>query len=227
MSALEEWAAWVRRTWQRLVRRLPGAPAFPPPASPALLAEMQGWFAEHLRRHADILMERRAEYARAAGVIFARMTPTALLRLRQNTREVRFYATREEMTVELGRTERQVAHLLASGMPIGGAYQSETRQLHLDGGEEGTEARDTLGLYGHEFSHAVNGAGRVISSSSAWREAWEKEILAYPFSRLAMMSPHEGFAEFGRVMYSGTRRRSFLAWRYPRCVAVWRGHGLW
>ncbi|HKI36030.1 MAG TPA: hypothetical protein VKA46_29510 [Gemmataceae bacterium] len=227
MAALEEWADWVRHTWQRFVRLLSGAPDFPPPANPSLLTETQGWFGEQLRRHANIPIARRGEYARAAGMIMARMTPTALLRLRQNTREVRFYATLEEMTVELARTEARVARLLAAGLPIGGAYQSTTRQLHLDGGEEETEARDILGLYAHEFSHALNGAGRLISSTLAWQQAWEMEIRRYPFSLLAIASPHEGFAEFGRVMYSGSRRRSFLGWRYPRCVEVWRGYGLW
>jgi hypothetical protein len=155
------------------------------------------------------------------------MTPTALVRLQQNTREIRFYATLEEMTVELARTEEKVARLLAQGRPIGGAYQNTSRQLHLDGGEEGTEGRDILGLYAHEFSHAINGAGRILSSTDVWRRAWEAEIRVYPFSLLSLASPHEGFAEFGRVMYTGTRRRSFLEKRYSRCVAVWEGRGIW
>src|SRR5262245_10796258 len=121
MAAPGEWGGWVWRAWRWLGRMLPGAPSLPPPANPALLAERQGWFGEQLHRHAHIPLERRGEYARTAGVIFARMTPTALLRLRQNTGEVRFYATLEEMTVELARTDPNVARMLAEGLPIGGA----------------------------------------------------------------------------------------------------------
>jgi len=227
MAALAEWAGWVWRAWQRLVRRLAGAPSFPPPANFALLAQSQGWFGDQLRHHAGIPMERRGEYARAASVVFARMTPTALLRLRQNTREIRFYATLEEMTVELARTEERVARFLTMGLPIGGAYQSEARLLHLDGGRVGRYGRDIVQLYAHEFSHAVNGPGRPISSSPAWQDAWRAEVLVGPFSDLAGASPHEGFAELGAFMYGGALRRNWLEERYPRCVEVWKGHGLW
>jgi hypothetical protein len=90
------------------------------------LNQVKAWFAEQLAKHSEIPIERRGEYARAAGVIFERMTPTVLLRLRMYTREIWFYETLEELTADLARSNektrrdwsqasRSVGHLTEDG----------------------------------------------------------------------------------------------------------------
>ena len=219
--------AWWNRIWNRIRRFSVRAADFPPPADPVLLNQVKGWFAEQLAKHHEIPIERRGEYARAAGVIFERMTPTALLRLRLNTREIRFYETLDELTADLARTERAVQSNLVRGIPIGGAYDLGWRRLHLNGGDAGVPNRDILSLYGHEFSHAINGPDREISSSPAWHSAWKKEIGGSRMSLPALTSPQEGFAEFGKFLYSGTVSRKAFERRLPLCVEVWRGYGIW
>jgi hypothetical protein len=218
------WKRGLRRLWEKLSGFFTRSPVFPPPADPALLREIKGWFAEHLSKHPEIPMERRGEYARAAGVIFERITPTALVRLVQNVREIKFHLTLEDMTADLARTHGLVATRLAMGRPVGGAYVHALRQLHLDGGEED---RHIVELYAHEFGHALNGPDRQISSSRAWREAWDQELHSNDLSPLAGTNPHEGFAEFARFLYSGTVGKRDLERRFPLCVRIWREQSLW
>src|SRR5262249_54647115 len=135
---------------------------------------------------------------------------------------ITFFLTLEEMTADLARTEPKVALLLAQGQTIGGAYQGKTGRLYLDGGDEETEGRDIVSLYAHEFSHAVNGPGRSVSNSKAWEEAWESELRTHPPTKLSRVDRHEGFAEFGKVLYTGKVTRRDLERDYPRCVQVWR-----
>lgn len=216
--------AWWKRLWQRTFARSSG---FPPPADPALVSQFRGWFAEQLAKHPEISIERRGEYARAASVLFERMTPTALLRLVLHAREIRFYPNREDMTVSLARTFRGVFEELLQGTPIGGGYDGAGRCLHLDGGDEDHGDRGIVMLYAHEFVHGIDGPRKEITRSRQWREAWQEEILPQELSPLALVSPEEGFAEFGKLMYSGILDRRHLKKHYPRCVAVWREQGLW
>jgi hypothetical protein len=218
---------WLRRAWDKLAGLFAQRVKFPPPPDPDLVGRVKGWFAEQLSCHPHLPIERRGEYARAAGVVFERMTPTALMRVVQNVQEIRFYATLEEMTVELAREHRTVAQRLARGLAIGGAYLHAVRQLHLNGGGDEMDNRAIVRLYGHEFSHALNGPDRRITNSAAWQRAWGIEMRRHPLSQLALVNPHEGFAEIGKFLYSGAVSRKALAKRYPRCVEVWKGHGLW
>jgi len=157
MSDSASWKTGLLRFWQSVRGLFAREPAFPPPADPVLLNQLKGWFAEQLAKHPEIPVERRGEYARAAGVIFERMTPTALLRLRMYTADIWFYETLEELTADLAHTDVKVQARLVSGLPIGGAFDRGRRLLYLDGGDEGVPNQDILSLYGHEFAHAING----------------------------------------------------------------------
>lgn len=227
MSSPQEKHGWLSRLWQRLRALFERPAAFPPPANPALLGEIIGWFAEQLANHPDIPMELRGTFARAARTVFERMTPTALLRWRRYTVAIRFFATLEELTVEVARVAPKAREILSQGGTVGGAFDGASGRLYLNGGDEETEDRDIISLYAHEFSHAINGPGRDISSLNEWREAWQAEIVFHRLSPRALVSPHEGFAEFGKFMYTGALSGKRLEKRYPRCVELWRGHGLW
>jgi hypothetical protein len=218
-----DWLRRLRELCGGIFRREP----FPAPADPILLSAVRGWFAEQLLAHPHLPLERRGEYARAAAVVFGRMTPTALLRFRRNTAGITFYLTLEELTVELARSVANVQAVLAQGRTAGGAYQNARKWLHLNGGDEEVEDRDCIALYAHEFSHAVNGPEREISRLKAWEVSWRKEIIPRPLTLRARVSPHEGFAEFGRVLYTRQLTRRYLEREFSGCVEVWRGCGLW
>jgi hypothetical protein len=68
---------------------------------------------------------------------------------------------------------------------------------------------------------------REISSSKLWKQGWTEEIIARVLTVQALASEHEGFAEFGKVMYAGDASREWLEKYFPRWVEVWRGHGIW
>src|SRR5262249_37198518 len=139
MADSAAWKSLLRRLWQGLRGLCGGEPAFPPPADPVLLNQVKGWFAKQLAKHPEIPVERRGEYARTAGVIFERMTKTALVRLVQNVREIRLFPDLENLTVALVHTSRTVASGLSAGRPIVGAYARTLRRLFLDGGDDVVE----------------------------------------------------------------------------------------
>jgi len=197
------------------------------PAHARLVAECHSWLVGQLAKHPELSTERRADYANAAAVVFQRMTATALVRLRQNTRVIRFYASLEEMTAELARTYPSVRKLLAQGQVVGGGYVRQRRELHLDGGIEREGTESIVGRYAHEFTHAINGPQRQLSGSQPWIDAWNREIVQRRLSPLALQNAHEGFAEFGRIVYTGTYSRDQLKKTYALCVEVWKGTGLW
>jgi hypothetical protein len=217
------WKRGLLELWEKLRDFFGQSRGFPTPADPALLRQMQAWFVEHLSKHPNIPIERRGEYARAAGIIFERMTPTALVRLVQNVREISFHLSLEELTADLARSHRVVAARLAVGRPVGGAYVHQFRQLHLDGGDKD---RDIVELYAHEFGHALNGPFREISGSRSWREAWGTELRSNQLSLLAATGPHEGFADIARFLYSGRRHIHDLERSFPSCFRIWREQGL-
>ena len=105
----------------------------------------------------------------------------------------------------------------------------------------------------HEFAHSID-AGAKHSGTQEWSAAWKKELLPlkeYPLgdgdsykagalSDYARKSPGEGFAEFGRLMYSPGMRSDWdpiamkrtpvsqdeLGSKFPECYKFWKGKNL-
>jgi hypothetical protein len=217
----------LRRLWGWLTRLVRKTKASSPGGT--LRLQLRGWFAEQLSRSPGVPIQTIGAYAHAVSALLERLPPDALTRLRQNTTEVRFYATFEELTVDLARVEPKVRERMARGEPVGGAYSGARRCLYLDGGDDETPNRDILNLYAHEFVHAIDGPGRLLSSSRAWTDAWQAEIRdkEVPLTPTAVRNPQEGFAEFGRVLYAEVRSRDWLEGNHTRCADVWKGIGLW
>ena len=135
------------------------------------------------------------------------------------------------MVIELYHEHEAVRQAVHAGRTLGGGYDPESGHLLLDGGEDEDSniSSSIISHYAHEFSHAMDGPDHELSVSVSWRTAWHKEILASlrPLSVYAQESAREGFAEFGRIMYSGVVTREVLAVVFPLCVAYWKGRGLW
>lgn len=92
----------------------------------------------------------------------------------------------------------------------------------------GVKTDDLYQLTGHRELHRP---GREISRSAKWISAHNQEIDAldakgaqtFPLSRYATTSASEGFAEFGRLVFTAPREAKR---QYPKCWAVWLEHGL-
>jgi hypothetical protein len=118
------------------------------------------------------------------------MTPSAMQRAVSNVEKVSLYNSPEELTSLAERGGRYIP----DGYLIAGQYASETKELRV------SRSSHAPGTVSHELMHAVDGPGFQLSSSSAWREAYEAEIKGGRLSKYASTSPKEGFAEFGRAL---------------------------
>lgn len=91
---------------------------------------------------------------------------------------------------------------------------------------------DIEGVYAHEFSHAIDGEKSEYSNNVEWIKAWQKEINEHDSSgeyRLTsyagLEGPHEGWAEFGRLLYSKDGDIKNIEQDFPRCFAYWKKQG--
>ncbi len=74
-------------------------------------------------------------------------------------------------------------------------------------------------------AHAVDG-NYDFSGTDAWDAAWRAEIKVpgKPLSDYAATLPHEGFAEFGRLVFGGNHVDAKNL--FPKCWAFWKEKGL-
>ncbi len=179
----------------------------------------------------------RAEYRKTVERILLYMTPTAMKRLRSGA-EMHFYPDMKSL---------QEMHHVISGSKKSGSvggffswYKVDERALpgdvHIDGAPGWSDSRNT---YAHEFAHVVDGPGYPLSSTDEWRMAWDSEIapdrkngVGYgykfddpqpPLSAYATTSPQEGWAEFGRLVFTNPREARD---RFPMAWNVWHDHHL-
>ena len=126
-----------------------------------------------------------------------------------------------------------------------GAWVSERGEskgrLHLDGG---TDEAPAVEYWAHEFAHAVDAAprwsenvndlivshgGNKLSDSDGWQKAWKTEVVddrgegIAPLSKYAQKNEREGFAEYGRLLWTQPKHARTL---FPQCYAVWKEAGL-
>lgn len=168
----------------------------------------------------------KADYKGAISKVVGNMTPKALQRFAGNVKRVRFHGSTRELTKAIMAEDPEVRDRLQGGKyEIKGAYDGKTRQLDLDGPTklEG-KSYGTDHPIAHELSHALDGPGHEISKSKEWQGAWQAEIKTGALSKYGATSPSEGFAEFGRLYLSSGEPD--IEKKFPKCVAVWKSHGL-
>jgi hypothetical protein len=127
---------------------------------------------------------------------------------------------------------------------IGGAYvrNRAAPELHLDGdfatpgaaGAHGGDQQAAAEVYAHELAHAIDGPGNVASSSTLWQRAYEAEIGPRSdkgggprLCRYAQTDQHEGWAEFGRLVYGGRVPLVEVERQFPQCTYIWKSAGIW
>lgn len=96
-------------------------------------------------------------------------------------------------------------------------------------GPEASSAWEKLQLrqmvWAHEFAHAVDGR-RELSLKTEWILAWEEEIKnsSFPPSEYSTSNAIEGFAEYGRMIFTGRAKEARL--EFPKCWQFWKNQEL-
>jgi SPP1 gp7 family putative phage head morphogenesis protein len=171
--------------------------------------------------------EKKEAYRATARQALENMPQKAVERFEAVVIRFEFYEDTRALT-KAGNALRKIPLDDATG--IQGMYDGERRVLHLDGAGN---KDDALGIYSHEFTHVLDWPDHKISETSVWKKAWKEEIVDGPvgISEYATLKPSEGFAEFGRLIYSnkqiaGQTGLEHAKSLYPKSFAVWKENGL-
>ncbi len=161
-----------------------------------------------------------------AHEVLARMPVAALDRFSKDTHGVTLHESEESLTAYFKKHYRQSVrpgHVILGIHTIGG-------NLHLTSSPGRRETEET---FAHEFFHAVDmaggtgGYGSELSESPGWQAAWKAEMKGTRLSELAGTAPHEGFAEFGRLLYGAAKvNTAAIKKKYPLSYAFFSARGL-
>ena len=174
-------------------------------------------------RSTTLKPQQKTRAAVVVNAIATRMGSVALERFNKGASAVMFHGAPADLAARLKKLR-----LGGQFKNPGGAYYGAEGYLLLV--EHGSESL-TAGTAAHEISHAVDGPKYELSGSSEWREAW-KELEGGEVSDYARTSLAEGFAEFGRLLYAGSRKAGGdltlqeIEIKFPKCVAFWKKNGL-
>lgn len=186
--------------------------------------------------------EHRGKSRVALQYVLGKIPAAAHERLTAHLVDVQFHATAAELTQTIAATSPKVKEAMDRGATVNGVYRQQTKTLVLDGDVPRRAADDLWKkdrsnvheTYAHEISHAIDGPGFPLSGSQEWVDAWQREIgFTRPAPGTARLSvyatsaPHEGFAEFGRLVYGTNTNRSAIEKKFPMCAAYWKSQGLW
>jgi hypothetical protein len=197
--------------------------------------------------------EQREHYGRSLARVVRTMPKEALDRIDANLDNVSFHASTKDIPEAMieqiagqpglddsqrDAIRKQYAHLRDA--KIGGVYMNGFKHVHVDGdgpgantkGRHGKDFGLAHGIYGHEFTHAIDGPSHEISKSPEWQSAFAKEIAhdpaaEPPLTRYAGTKPSEGLAEFGRLVYASDVPHAQIAKEFPQATAIFKAHGLW
>ncbi len=137
-----------------------------------------------------------------------RMTPEALDSLADNLKEVKMFESTESLSAEVGALTKAITGEDAKNC-VGG-FHSSLGIMYIDGGP------DPKGTLAHEIAHAVDGPNYRFSASDNWQTAWKSELSSEGLTKYAATSGREGFAEFGRALFSGDLPPRYLKETYPK-----------
>lgn len=210
-------------------------PAKPPPGwEGRRWNEVTGTLHEAISAHPTLTPEQKRAYTAAAQAATKRMPTTAVQIIKKNLKGVRFHSTLKDMVGGLAddvakesNNPAKRAEVAAYAKDARGAYRHQSGTAYLDGEAGGGE-----GTYAHELTHAID-HGHAFSGSAEWQEAFREEIdqdgpMGGKLSRYARTKPSEGFAEFGRAVYTlDTAGRKRLERDFPKAAAFFKRYSLW
>lgn len=181
----------------------------------------------------------RRNYGESFKRVMGRMSPKAIERLHAGLKGMTFHADFKGVTeTAAARGLQKYAENIKKGKYAAGLYFNDTGKVALNGGNpnrRGDKLRATDKhlsrdhTYAHELTHALDGGhfGTKISASKEWQHAWRDEIVgADQISDYAKHNPSEGFAEFGRLVFTQGKSAAEIRKAFPRSAAIWDKHGL-
>jgi hypothetical protein len=247
-------AAATKVAEQAVLGRRPPREAAPPPAAakapspaPSRLERVVGSLDGHLARAAGLTAEQKSAYKGAAEHVLSRMSEKALEAFEKNVESVTFVkdlpSVNEEILARYARPDASDAARDAfRKKQVGGAYGGSDRRVIVDGGFDQTRdypeqryknLKLTREIYAHEFAHAVDGPDHAHSHGEEWKAIYAEEINTTDENGLPRLTgyargdaPHEGWAEFGRLVFSGDHDPADIKAYFPKAYAYWEKHGL-
>lgn len=187
----------------------------------ALREKIKGRMTEGLADFAEEHRARAMMYGRAIGTAMERMSHEALKSIASTLKGARFFPSPNELTEYAIEEEGAI---LKKGELIAGMYDHDERTLTLDGGSDlGVRAdTTTAGVYAHELTHVIDHRW-IHSNTTEWQKAFKAEIAGGKLNRYASTDPHEGFAEFGRLVYSSKpEERAIAQKQFPQAYAYFK-----
>lgn len=177
---------------------------------------------------ADLTDEQKDQYKKAWSDVVDRLPLAAVHSIQSNVKRANFYPSSEALTDALRERSPNIKGVAA------GAYGIKDESLHLDGGAN-RSGQSASEVYAHELGHAVDGPSRDISSSPAWRDAYNSEVANGRLGKYAAADPKrsdslnaaEGLAEFNRAVHGGKYDPDQVAQKFPKCTQVFKDNGLW
>ena len=184
----------------------------------------------------DIPQEIRTKWRGWVEQIVLYMGPHSVKYFNQHIRSWCLFPTNDELAAHFTRIQKET---LPRGARLAGfcgwGEPGEGGRLYLNGGAPAaggndayTENESGRGTWAHEMAHGIDGRrGNALSDTAAWKAAWKEEIeesFSAP-SEYSRTNSCEGFAEFGRLLFSGLRHR-YIKQEYPRCYRFWKERNL-
>lgn len=169
----------------------------------------------------DLTSRMREKFGQTARDVHARLPAKARERFDAHVESVSFHESPDVLTASVLEKNPAMKEMMKGGKKAGGAYSKTRKELLLNGGHtiDGKKYQADQ-IYAHEFAHAIDGPDKELSGSDGWRSAWREE--AQRVSKYATKTPAEGFAEFGRLVYSNELGLDQLQERYPKMLEQWQ-----
>ena len=166
----------------------------------------------------------------AVNNLLSRMSRNSSRRLNYAASTFHFHEEPERMIGQLS----VMAH--TEGASPVAAFDADNGTLHLvDSAGKSGKSGATLGkdemmrqTYAHAMSHAIDGRFRNerLSNRDAWVDAWENDLSSGQLTDHGSRNTREGFAEFGRLVFSSDVPEDRIAELFPNCWKFWKGEDL-
>ena len=188
--------------------------------------EAEQFLSQSVDEHSHVPADQLDQHHSALKQIINRLTPQALNRYQQSIKAYRFFKDPNDLTAAMLKDMPQMAASWPKGKTVRGGFMVNGHLYLTDPATLDGKKLSHLDNHSHEVAHVLD-QHRKLSSRDDWTDAWEKEIAPSGISRRAATSPHEGWAEFGRLVLGGRIPLYKLQRMFPASSAVWKRNLLW